>query len=422
MAGLGALCASMGALALTDQVLAYRHTVIGDRLTGLFEAASRTMQTTMTERAPTLYLLGLKEMSDAAARAPMMKGRAAVDAAIADLRRRIVQSGTDADGKLAAILDQAAAHFTSVRADADALLNRPLAARAAGEGHAAANEVLSELDGFVPLLDRLELDVATQSPGALGLLGVARSLVDLRIMAGVIVTALSDKLDHDTRLTPDDARGITLVQGEATAMESVVRAGIAKLAPGSEVDRAMQAAHEAYFVKAMAVFDRLVAEGVAGQPYDMHMDAYWPSQIAAINTMWAVRDAAFTLVRRDNAESTHRALVRLSMTVALLAVILAALATAALFFRRRLVVPMTGLTGVVGIMARGERDVDVPYTDRPDEVGNLARGLGQLLEYGRTADRLTREQAAEQTGKAQRAARLAERVAQFEAHVTGMVA
>ncbi len=126
----------------------------------------------------------------------------------------------------------------------------------------------------------------------------------------------------------------------------------------------------------------------------------------------------FELLRQQNGERVHAALVRLAATAALLALILTALGGGAiLFFRCRLVTPMTTLTQVVGAMARGDRGVEVQYLNRPD-LGGLARGLGQVQEHGRTADRLS----VEQKIKASQAALLADLVGWFEAQFSCMAA
>ena len=77
---------------------------------------------------------------------------------------------------------------------------------------------------------------------------------------------------------------------------------------------------------------------------------------------------------------------------------------------------------VVGGLARGDRGIDVPGSERSDEFGRLARALVTLQDALTAADELRKREAEEAQAKAERAARTEESVARFEQASTELLA
>ncbi|MED5548490.1 MAG: methyl-accepting chemotaxis protein [Pseudomonadota bacterium] len=77
---------------------------------------------------------------------------------------------------------------------------------------------------------------------------------------------------------------------------------------------------------------------------------------------------------------------------------------------------------VVGSLARGERGLEVPGTERTDEFGNLARALDTLQDTLTSADEMRERETVEARAKAERAARTEEAVARFEQASTALLA
>jgi methyl-accepting chemotaxis protein len=420
MAAIGVLCACLGAIALVDQVGTYRRSVAGQVLAGVYGDTMAAGQALLGERGATLPMIGLKDVPGAAQRAPILRARAAADAVFARVRDDIAGGGADPGGQLTRTLDSVTGRAAAMRATVDAWLDRPPAARSEPEHAAAVAATLGVVDIVVPLLDAVEHDIARATPESLGLLGLARAAVNTRLVVGYLGGLLAPPLQGGKPLSPPAAMAIALAKGQSKEVDDLLLADIAKLVPGSEADRAMQVVQDRLFTQGMAMIDRLTAEGVAGQPYDTTVDVYLPAIIADLNTLWPVRDAVLHLADAQGAARIAATRMKLIVTALVLALMLAALAGAILLFRRRLILPITALTEVVGRMAGGARDVSVPGTARADELGALARGLEQLLEYGRTADRLAAEQARDQAAKTERAVQLAARVSSFEAQASGL--
>jgi methyl-accepting chemotaxis protein len=377
------------------------------------------MQAAFAERGVTLPPLNRDQIADAAARATIAQTRAATDRLIAELRQAIAQSAADTDGGLGSAIDAAAARLTAMRGKVDARLDRPLAQRTPAEGAAAIDAlVTASVDSFTALLDSLERSIARTTPDALSLLGLARNVVATRVAAGLLTAMMGPPLASGARFSSAELQAVAYSRGQAAALDEQLVAAIAKLVPATEVDRAMQAAQQHVFGDCVALIGRIVAESEAGQPYEIGAAPFGQTVIGQLNSLWLVRDAVLTLVDDQAAARLQAVRAKLIATAAGLGLILLALVGAVVFFRRRLIMPMTRLNRLVTTMAGGARDVQVPYAERADEIGELARGLRQMQEHGRTADRLAAEQAAEQIGKIGRAADLAARVGGFEAEVS----
>jgi methyl-accepting chemotaxis protein len=76
-----------------------------------------------------------------------------------------------------------------------------------------------------------------------------------------------------------------------------------------------------------------------------------------------------------------------------------------LYIRRRLVSPLVAMTQLVGELASGSRDIEVPFAERSDEIGGMAKAVLTFRDGLATADRLRAEQ--DRAGAAAEARRVA---------------
>ena len=88
-------------------------------------------------------------------------------------------------------------------------------------------------------------------------------------------------------------------------------------------------------------------------------------------------------------------------------------------------VPIRNLTRVMGGLARSDWTIEVPYGERADELGEMAKAVALFKKNGIEAERLAQVQTAEQAAKQLRAEGLARLTHSFEAkggELVGMVA
>ena len=84
--------------------------------------------------------------------------------------------------------------------------------------------------------------------------------------------------------------------------------------------------------------------------------------------------------------------------------------------------PLARITGVTEAVAGGQTQVPVPYGDRSDEVGALARSISVFQEAMRRNDELSRTVAEDAQSRAQRQELMAEEVTRFGADVEATLA
>ena len=135
-----------------------------------------------------------------------------------------------------------------------------------------------------------------------------------------------------------------------------------------------------------------------------------------------VRDGAW--VDLENAWARRDRMAQLSFWVAVIAVLMTA---GGLYGLTQMIGgtirnAVSKVQGVVGGLARGERGIDVPGSERSDEFGDLARALVTLQDALTAADELSKREAEEAQAKAERAARTEESVARFEQASTELLA
>ena len=95
---------------------------------------------------------------------------------------------------------------------------------------------------------------------------------------------------------------------------------------------------------------------------------------------------------------------------------------AAIFIGRSVTRPLTSITGLTGRLAAGDTDFEVPYTERKDEVGGLAKALRVFKDNAASIARMNGEQAEmKQQADAEKRKAMMELAAKFEASVQGLV-
>ncbi len=76
--------------------------------------------------------------------------------------------------------------------------------------------------------------------------------------------------------------------------------------------------------------------------------------------------------------------------------------------------PLTAITAVMNRLANGEHEVDIPATERQDEIGDMARAVEVFRDGLIKADALEKKQAEERAAKERRAREIEAAVAEFD--------
>jgi len=154
-------------------------------------------------------------------------------------------------------------------------------------------------------------------------------------------------------------------------------------------------------------------------------------KLAELQLNVALRDGARSKAAAEN-------LLLLQMLIAFIGIVIAA--AAIMVVVRRVIAPITGMTGVMRTLAAGDKSVVVPNTARQDEIGQMAQTVEVFKnsmieaerlqaeqraaeeEKRREQERVAAEKEAENEARAQRARNIEAMIAAFETSFDGEIA
>ena len=106
----------------------------------------------------------------------------------------------------------------------------------------------------------------------------------------------------------------------------------------------------------------------------------------------------------------------LALAFTAVAALLGVLAAVAVMLRRRVITPLGALTDVVGNLAAGRHEVEIPASERADEIGSMATSL-QVFKEALIVKKAADEAAAgEADAKIQRGQRVRQDHRRFRGH------
>ena len=144
---------------------------------------------------------------------------------------------------------------------------------------------------------------------------------------------------------------------------------------------------------------RGVAVGSAYQPVDM------------AGATWVV------LAEIDQSEMLAPVASLRNSIILLIVVAIAALSAIGIFVGRSISRPLTNIADVTGTLAEGNNDVDVPFVEGKDEVGDIARNVLVFKENAVERERLEAEQREADEVQRNRVAKMDELITDFDATI-----
>jgi methyl-accepting chemotaxis protein len=336
-------------------------------------------------------------------------------------RARAAVGALNDGAAIVAGLNQAAAKLADVRAAGDRALGLPMSARdpAALKGFMPG---IAQVVGILePLLNRLENQVAAADASLTALLNVARTAQDLRVSAGGRVATMSLAISTHRPVTTAEISAIDRAQGRVDLDRERIEAGIDQIGNPPRLAKALNEAVEAYFSKASPWLDKEMALGRTDGNYAIDADKLAVTMAPAVQSFFAVRDAALAEATERAAAARDGALTMLVLAGLAVVALLSVLAGVTVMLRRRVITPLANLTGVIGELAAGRNDVTVPTIARADEIGAMAGSL-QVFKDALIAKKAADAAAmVEADAKIQRGQRVDRITSEFEAMIGEIV-
>jgi len=225
------------------------------------------------------------------------------------------------------------------------------------------------------------LDAEVAYPAAL-----ATATWTLRDQAGRLSTMHIVAINSGKPFSPENLREIDTTLGrirqlwdrlreQASGDDSpeILRNGIAKVEDG-------------FFTPFKPLRERVAKAGMSDGVYDLDQVEWRRLSAPMLQAIMLMRDAAIEEASRVAAENHAHAGRNLLLIGLLLAAAAATLVAAIVGINRRVVVPLARLTGIIDEFASGSRSFAVPYADRNDETGRMAKAIEILRDKAIDAD------------------------------------
>ena len=314
-------------------------------------------------------------------------------------------------------LDRAARRLKDVYTAADRAMSVPLAARdsAAVKGFLpAVAEVISNIE---PIMNRLEGQVVNADSSLAALLSLARTAQDLRVSAGSRAATLSPALSARRPLVAAEFSLMDRMQGRVEADRERIEAGMEMLGNPPRIATALKAATESYFGNAAPVVDKEMPAARSDGKYGVNADELAKVIVPAIQMFYGVRDAALTEAAERATAARNGALAMLALAGVAVLALLGTLGGVTMMLRSRVVTPLGRIADVIGSLAAGQHEVEIPATGRNDEIGRVAGSL-QHFKDSLLAKKSADEAAAiEAEAKLKRSQRMDQIAREFEAMI-----
>ncbi len=247
-----------------------------------------------------------------------------------------------------------------------------------------------------------QLLLTTPEAALVGGLSIKHALFSMAEFAGRERGFLNGVIASGQRLAPEQMQQLGLFKGEIEGAWEVISARRRSLGP--DFLRAVEAFETLYFREFTPVRDRVVAAGVAGQPYPIAPAEWFQQSTRAIEGMLGAQTLAAGVLAGWSVATLDQS----TLLVAILACLAFAsgllLAAAFWVLSRQVVRPMRDLTHTMQLLAEGKLETEIPDHGRHDEIGAMAGAVTVFKANGLRVRQLEAEQAATAAEAAERRA------------------
>jgi methyl-accepting chemotaxis protein len=371
------------------------------------------------QRAPYLSPLFQEGAATPAQLEAVTKAKQATDAAFGNARKAVAVLSDGA--VLTEGLNQAATILSDISSAADGALTLPMSGRDNTVIKGFLPAVAKAIATIEPLLNRLENQVAEADASLTALLNIARGAQDLRVTAGSRAATFTPALSTRRPVTPAELSSMDRAQGRVDVDRERIEAGIDQIGMPERLVKPLREAVQGYFVDVAPVIEQEMPAARSDGKYKMSNDDLAAAIVPAIQRFVVLRDAALA-ESADRAQAARDgALLMLALTAIAVLALLAVLGGVTVMLRRRVIAPLSTLTGVVSELAAGKHEVVIPAIDRSDEIGTMAKSLQVFKEALVAKEAADKAAGIEADAKIKRGQRVDRITGDFETVIGGIV-
>ncbi len=352
-----------------------------------FEIVLKAIEMTALERSPTNSILVIEPGADPAAAARLAEVRRDADLALRRLGETLPPGMRNlSDNFRRAVEDMRQA------VDRDAALPRAQRSADAVATHLARFMGMSRF--YEPILSRVSIEVAKADPDLAKLTTLAAYSSELREVANNKSSTVAPGFRGKRPLTPQEIIAADRLDGSITQLRRNIEQLLSTIESAPAIEQAWTTVKTGYFEEGAGLVNALLEIGRKSGDYGEAGPRFLANITAKHQMILALRDAALAVARQEAQAKQSKAETGLLVAGGAIIVILVVIGTVVLVISRRVVSPLVDVTGRTGQLAAGNRDIDIPYRDRKDEIGAMAKAVESFRLAAVENDRLQQEAAA----------------------------
>jgi methyl-accepting chemotaxis protein len=279
----------------------------------------------------------------------------------------------------------------AIRKQADTEIAKPQTGRDAAVISSFVPAVTKLIDKVSTL--RLTLETLVRPPVArtTQLVALRHLAAEMAEYAGRNRARLTAIIEDKKIMRTEDLEAVTANRGHIDTAWQIVKTIRVRPDTSTEMTAAINDVETEYFHNYDDLRKQVVAAGETGN-YPVSSKEYFDRATAAINTILKLTtlmgDVAGRAAEENASKSGHEFIFSAFMLV--IAVVFAGISFWVTF--RRIVGPMTGMTGAMGRLADGDKTVEIPGRERNDEIGAMAAAVQVFKDNAIAMDKLQAEQ------------------------------
>ncbi len=312
------------------------------------------------------------------------------------------------------------ASFRNYRRGVDEALARDAGERTPDVVSGFGGTITAHIERVGALRLLLEAVAPPPKPETLQLVQLRGYAADMAEHAGRERALFSALVAGSRPVAPDQAEALAKSRGRLEQAWDGIRALRTRPDITPDLARAIDGVEVAYF-QAFAETRQEVLKGGADGRYPLTSDEWMGRATVGIDSILTLAGTVGAAIDAAVAGTAEKARSDLLVSLAVFTLSLLLGVGGSLLVIRRVVRPLTAMTGAMRRLADGDLAVTIPGTGRRDEIGAMAQAVEIFQEHAVARERLEAEQRRELEARERRAVVLDRLTRGFEAKVSGLV-
>jgi len=280
--------------------------------------------------------------------------------------------------------NEARAKADQYRRKADEAIKQPKAQR---DGDVVKNTVPA-LSAFAStaqkLWNRVLSSTSAMDPELARLAAIRIYAWNMRDIGGSERSTLAQSISAGTAIPAANLERIQVIRSQVALLWRLLQASLID-GEHATITAGVKSATEGYFGKFQPLANEIRKVSAAGGKYPMDNDQWVDTTTPLLATILDVMNGAGKASETYTDDLQRSGMTTLAINVALLIACVAIFIGAIAFSVATVARPLRALTKPLGELAEGNFAVDVPYRDRPDEIGQIAVAVIAMADKVREA-------------------------------------